>query len=301
MVKLGLQAGHRPLELAGRSCCFLDLVEFGRLPEADSELFAYAALAEEIRVPRYQWRTLVYRAMRAAIDGRFAEAEALGFAARERAQRFGGQDADSSFALLLMPIRREQVRLGEVEPVLKHLVERFPTIPSWRAALALFHLDLGREAEARAGLEAQLPLLLERPAYDFTRLPALVVLAEVAAVLRAPHQAQILYETLHPYSPRTVMIGAGVVCWCTLDRILGLLAASLADLDRALGHLAAARDAEIRMGARPWLGWTELARSEVLACRGRPGDAAAARSARERAREIAANLGLARLAASAGG
>ena len=56
-------------------------------------------------------------------------------------------------------------------------------------------------------------------------------------------------------------------------RYLGLLAMTIGEDERALGHLETARSAAERMGARPTVVLTALDAAEVLARRGAPGDA----------------------------
>jgi DNA-binding winged helix-turn-helix (wHTH) protein/tetratricopeptide (TPR) repeat protein len=297
ILRLARQSGARELELAARSCRFLDLIELGRLPDADCELDLYERLVAEARVPRYRWRARFYRAMRAFLDGRFPEAEQLIFQARDEEQRFMPADAGQVFGGQLTLLRWEQGRVAEIEPLIQAAADRFPTFWGWRGGLALARVELGRTDEARATLEGL-------GGGDLTRLPrglnwiaGLATLAEVCLALGDRERAAQLYGLLRPCAPRTVMIGAGGGCWGALDRFLGLLATTTGDFEAAVRHFEAARAMDARLGARPWVGWTEHAWARMLRLRDRPGDRAAAREHLAQARAIADSLGMTRLAA----
>ena len=86
ILALARRSGLHEIELAARSCRFLDLVECGRLSEADHELALYQRLVDEVRAPRYRWRARFYRAMRALLEGRFtAVQQAVGTAKANQA------------------------------------------------------------------------------------------------------------------------------------------------------------------------------------------------------------------------
>jgi DNA-binding winged helix-turn-helix (wHTH) protein/tetratricopeptide (TPR) repeat protein len=296
ILRLARESRDRELELAARSCRFLDLVELGRLDDADRELALYERVVSVVRVPRYRWRARFYRAMRLLLDGRFAEAESLVFEALGEERRFMPGDTGQVFAAQLTLLRREQGRAPELEPALREGMDRFPTLPTWRAALALLHADMGRLDDARDGFEAY-------AADDFRGLPkglnwtfGLAVLAEVCAALGDAARAARLHELLHPSAPRTVVLGAGVACLGAVDRFLGLLAGTRGAWDAAARHFEAALQTNTRIGARPWVGWTEHDWAWMLCARGRPGDRDAAARHLGRARAVAQSLGMVRLA-----
>ncbi len=300
MLGLARASELRELDLAARSCRFLDLMECGRVADADHELRLYERLVAEARVPRYRWRAHFYRGMRALCDGRFADAEELILGVLAQEERFMPRDAGQVFGGQIAMLRREQGRTADIQPVLEAAVERFPALWVWRAMLALAHADAGRADKARE----LLGVLAEG---DFTRLPkglnwvvGLVILAEVCAALGDRACALRLYDLLRPCSPRVVMGGAGVVCWGSLDRHLGLLAAATGRWEAAERHFAAAVETNARIGARPWVGWTEYDRASMLALRNLGGDRARAREHLDRARAVGEALGMVRLAGRVG-
>jgi len=281
IMRLGGEARRRELELAGRSCRFLDLVELGRLAEADRDLAAYARLAESLAVPRYRYRTLLYRTLRLHLDGRLAEAEALAMEALRLGQRFGAEDAPTAALLIVTTNRRLQGRLAEMAGAFDAALARAPSIGALRAAICLVQAEVGRSEEARAGLEASLRGFAGHARRDSFWIMTAAVLGECALQLGAREAAAGIGRVLAPYGGRLLIFGMGVVCWGAVDRIVGRLALATGDLDAAEGHLAKARRLETDAGARCWLGWTELARAELAL---RRGDGAAMARRLERAR-----------------
>ncbi|MFQ6029417.1 MAG: AAA family ATPase [Dehalococcoidia bacterium] len=76
------------------------------------------------------------------------------------------------------------------------------------------------------------------------------------------------------------------------DRILGLLAKTMGDLDRAATHFQEARAFCSQAGYRPELGWTDCDYAGALLQRNGAGDRTQAASLLEEAREIASELGM---------
>jgi DNA-binding winged helix-turn-helix (wHTH) protein/tetratricopeptide (TPR) repeat protein len=293
ILRLARESGRRELELVARSCRFLDLVELGRIVDADRELVCYERLAEALRMPRYRWRSQFYGTMRTLLEGRFAEAEER--AIRSLGEGFRPADASLVAGPQLFVVRLEQGRIGEVEPLIRELARRFPTVPSWQANLALVDAELGRAGEAAdalAALAADDFRSLSRP---LVGLISRVIAAEVCTALGDVQRASVLYRQLAPYAPRTVVIGAGVACLGALDLYLGRLAATMGDVATARRHLEAALAMNTQLGALPWVAWAhyELGRLGAAAS----GERTAARHHLERARQIAAELGMGRLAA----
>jgi DNA-binding winged helix-turn-helix (wHTH) protein/tetratricopeptide (TPR) repeat protein len=292
MLGLARTARQREIELAARSCRFLDLLEAGRLPRADRELAAYERLAAAFGVPRYRWRANFYRITRVMLEGRFAEAEELAARGHGDEQRFAPGDAGLVYGVQLATLRYEQDRLGELEPALRYLADRFPAMPIWIGVHGLALVESGRDAEARADFDALAAGNFPTVPKYFGRLVTLVVLAELCAMLRDAAQAAYLYDVLRPFAPRTAVVGAGTACWGSVDLWAGRLAALLGDLESAARHFEAAREMNARIGARPWLAWSEYELARLLAAR----DGAQAARHLDRAAEIAAALGMARLA-----
>src|SRR5262249_24083791 len=128
------------------------LLERGDLAGVDAAMEEHARLAESVRLLPYRWDVYNYRAMRALMKGRFAEAE------RCAEQAYAGRDyrpphnADLVYGTQVGLVRVMQGRGQDVIGMIERLLERHPT--SWRAALAWIQVQVGRLDEARRHLDA---------------------------------------------------------------------------------------------------------------------------------------------------
>jgi hypothetical protein len=226
------------------------------------------------------------------LEGRFADAEAHVLAVGDVERAFLPADAGLVMGTQLMLLRREQGRGHEMEPVVRDLSDRFPTVPGLRAMLALLRADLGRLEEARSELARFAAPGLEALPREFNWMACLVALAETSALLDDAPAAERIYALLRPCAPRAVLVGAGTACLGALDRALGMLAATCRDWEGAARHFDAALTMNASIGATPWVGWTEYGSAWALARRGRAADRGAACRHLARARAIAAALGM---------
>jgi DNA-binding CsgD family transcriptional regulator/tetratricopeptide (TPR) repeat protein len=301
LLRLAEEGGDRELALEGRRWRVYALLEMGDTAAADAEIGAYACVAAELRQPQYLWHVALWRAMRALMDGRFAEVEALAgemLATGRRAQR---READLAFAGQMVVLHRDRgdlARLAELEPVLRENADRAGAPSVRRAHVALLQAVLGRPAEARAELERLAAGDFAEFPRDLVWLLTLAELVEVCAYLGDARRAAALYELMRPYARWNIGSNA-VVCPGPVAYYLGLAAATLGRWDDALAHLEAAAALARRMGAQPALARTlEAHAAALLARRGREG-AARARELLEQALAIYDGLGMARDAARA--
>jgi tetratricopeptide (TPR) repeat protein len=291
MLALAGVARRRDLELTAHSLRFLVLLEIGRVAEAELELDAYDELVARVRVPRYRWRAGFYRTTLAFLRGRFGEIQERILRTLAEEERFRPADFSVGQTQLFW-LLREHDRAAEIEPTLRTLPARFPSLAAaWRAALALLLAETGRTSEARELIDALARDDFRSLSRNFLWLAALALLGEACAVVGDGPRAARLYELLAPLRPRTIVLSAGAFCFGSLDLALGRLAAAAGHPDVALGHLAAALESNTAMGAHPWVGWTSLELARLLAARNTP----EARHHLERARETATTLGMVRL------
>ena len=195
----------------------------------------------------------------------------------------------------MFSIRREQGRLAEVLPILRHFVATQADTSIWRPGLAVLYMELDLRARPEAELEGL-------AADDFAAIPhsalrptSMAFLAEVCAYLRTPARAATLYRLLLPYAGRNIATGNNAPCFGSADRLLGMLAATLGDGNEAAGHFEAALAMNLRTGGRPWLAHTQTAYAGSAAA----GDAIGRPSARagllDAALATARELGMAAL------
>jgi hypothetical protein len=255
-----------------RISLLLELDDPGR---AGDEIEEFLGTAQRLGQPRMLVHDPLHRAMAAYLRGDFEASERCTADAAAEARDTPGSlapiiaDAQTFLAL------RTQGRQRELEPLVRKNADRLPAMRRWRCGLALVLAELGRKDEARRELEHLAANDFEDIPRDALWLVAMSLLAELCTLLDDRPRAQRLYELLVPYEGRNV-VSMGAAYLGPVARYLGLLAMTVGDGERAIGHLETARSAAERMGARPTIVLTALDAAEVLVRRNAPGDAARA-------------------------
>jgi hypothetical protein len=266
--------------------------ELGDMRAAAHELEHLKRVAGELRQPAQLWLGIFPATLVSLMKGAFDTAEELLTSARASAgPTVPSRDDVSAAALQWFLLRRERGKAAEAEPRTRAAVVEFPWYPMHRAALALLLIDQRRHDEAKAiyqGLAADRFAALYR---DNEWLLGMSLASEASSLLADLASAAILYEQLEPFAGRHA-IGHGEGSVGSVDRYLGLLAATLGRIDEAERHLEAAIRVNQEMGARPWLAHTQRDYAAMLLARNRPGDAARARDLLAEALATARELGM---------
>jgi DNA-binding CsgD family transcriptional regulator len=170
-------------------------------------------------------------------------------------------------------VRREQGRLAELAPVIRLMAGDAGRQGPWRPGLASLLVELGMEAEARRELAR-----VAAEGLDGFRaslwLASLTYLTDACVALGDEATAELLYPELASLTGVNVMIGRVVACYGSVDRYLGMLAATLGAWDRAEMHFERAMALNRRMGAATWLAHTAYEYGRMLAGRDRERSAA---------------------------
>jgi class 3 adenylate cyclase len=259
------------MSLEGRWLRICDLLELGQVPAAARDLDVCCRLAEELRQPYHTWIVAIFRVLLAFARGRLGDVEPLAQRALEIGQEGQNQNALLVFGLHTMVLQRER---GVDE--WSDLVEGFATTyrpieQNLRCARALGLFDAGRPDEARAEFG-------RLAADDFRSVPRTVAwlysfafLAEVCHGLGDAARARILYARLARFAGRNITIGP-VLAFGAADRYLGLLAATMGQVDDAVRHFEAAIALNSRMGTLQALARTQVELADLLLDRDAPGD-----------------------------
>jgi class 3 adenylate cyclase/tetratricopeptide (TPR) repeat protein len=241
--------------------------EFGDRERMDRALDELNLLGEARQRMHMQWIAGHGRAMQAILDGDFAGAERHAETALELGRRTHGEAVEGVYGFQMFTIRREQGRLADVAPIIKHLVDEDPDQPTWKPGFALVACDLGHRKPAQRTLDefvnGRLPI-----AIDAKRSATLAYLAEVCAALEDRTCAEPLYALLTPYDGKTITAGVTTVCLGAAGRFLGLLATLTENWQAAEYHFEAALELDKRMGARPWLAHSQYDYAQMLRQRG---------------------------------
>jgi hypothetical protein len=267
-------ARDRAQAMLARARAFIDRIELGDVAGADAELGALDGLAREVGHPRYRWRPLLAKAMRAIMMGRFDEAERL----RAEAAAVGSQTEDPNFPVVhtmqAYGLALERGNYDEFEAVgarLDQVMAGFPGAGAWRPVLsALARVRAGRLDEARvdwAQVQAEHPLLQGEPLM-------LVVAGEVAWALDDRLRALAFAPRLAPASGLHVTLGQMGLTWLgPADRVLGLLAATRGAFDEAEALLRRALAQARAVGGAPFVARIERELAAVAQRRGKPAPA----------------------------
>ena len=291
------ELGDVELGALGRHWLLYDLAEMGDLDEARRRQAELDVLAEELQQPLYRHSSLTWRCVWAGLAGRFEEAERIARESVRLAERAEAPDAQAHFIAQLVAVRREQGRLHELLPEIERLAGDEPAAAAWRGVLPLAYLDAGDPARAQAAYERALGGGMPGQPWTMLWLTTIGSLAEAAAQLDDPDNAEQLYAELEPYADRLVQWSftgnAGSV-----HRLLGRTAATAGWNDRARGHFVAALRRHAELDAAPLLARTRCDYGEFL-MRGSRADASTARRCLGQARLTARRLGMAGVATRA--
>jgi hypothetical protein len=145
IVRLAEETGEREMALDGRGWSTLILARLGDIQELDVQLAARSRLAQEMQYPHQLYMSAANQAMRVLLDGHFAEGEQLAQQALAIGQRLQAEGVGGTFGMQMFTLRREQGRLHELAPVVRHFVQRHGAASTWRPGLALIYSELGRE------------------------------------------------------------------------------------------------------------------------------------------------------------
>jgi len=293
LIRSAEQAKDKERGLQGHHYRSLALLELGDMPGVYAELEAKARLAEELKQPPQLWYLNAVRATLATFEGRFDEAERLIPEVFKMGLRAQGSMAVVYRTIQLYTLRREQGRPGEVEDAVRRAVHDFRTYPVLRCILAHLAAELGRTDEAREILE-------HFAAQGFTLAPpeewlyGMSLLAEVTGCLGERRHAAALYDSLLPYA-HVAAVSAPDACTGSISRPLGILAVAMERWEEASRHFNDALKMNRKMGARPWVAWTQFDYAQMLATRNLSRDRETAADILTHAITTARELGMAAL------
>ncbi len=290
MLAAAEQIADREMEFLAHNARFHCFLELGDCAALDREIEAMAVIADLIRQPFYLWHTLCLRVVRAILDARYADAEAMAAKALELGRLRQSEYPTYVFEYAqLFAIRWAQGRLGELWPSVRAHGEAYPWIPRWRDALAA--AELGDPQAARAEVERY-------GRGDFSDVPRdglwllhMCTLAECCALIRDERRSRLLYELLLPHGDRNA-ISYTLQPFGPVALRLATLAATLGQWEDADRHFASARDRCVALGARGVLARVHYEHARMLLARGAADDGRLAAGRLEEAAALAEELEL---------
>jgi DNA-binding winged helix-turn-helix (wHTH) protein/tetratricopeptide (TPR) repeat protein len=298
LLDLAIRCGSKEKMFVARESRIRSLLALGDIAGADREIGACHDLAEELRVPIYRHSVSRFRMARALADGRVDEAERLNREILELGRKADDSNAEFLFALLTGWLQYLRGELLPTRELIQGVLDRIAFIGPIALAFAAFlHAELDEPGPARRHFD----LLAAKQFADVPRdeawLMALAVAAEACAYLGDQPRARTLYDLLLPYADLTVSHQHMRVYLGSVEYVLGRLAETRGERERAAVHYEAAMESSQRIGARPHLARTQCAYARMILDtdsisadeRGRAGDLLA------RAETTARELGMRRL------
>jgi len=240
------------------------------------------------------WLARMAQAMMAILDGRFTAAEALAGEALHLGRQTHGTHVEGLYGMQMFTIRREQSRLSEVAPVIKHFIEENPDESTWLPGFALVAADLGYRDAAQRRLSELARTGFAMP-LDARRSASLSFVSEVAVSLGDTEAAQTVYDLMLAYKDMTITAGVATVCFGAASRYLGMLSVALGDFKKAARHFEHALEMNAASGSRPWLAHTQAEYADLLLKIGGKKAVERAMSLSEQAWAIATELDMVRL------
>jgi tetratricopeptide (TPR) repeat protein len=251
-------AGSLELQLHAHAWLVLDLLERGDRSAVDAQIDAFSAKAEQLRQPLYLWQAAVWRAMQALLEGKLELTEELAAEALAAGAPAEGVTAAQYYAIQLIAVRREQARIGELEPTARQMVASNPARAAWRAALATTLSESGQLDAARAELDQLAAQNFRDIPEDGDWITTVTLLCDLCATLGDARRAGLLYEALEPYAGVNAVAGIAVLCFGSAARFLGKLAATIGREREAAAHFEQALEENERLKSPVLLAHTQL-------------------------------------------
>lgn len=269
VLRLGMTLQQREFLLRGHALTFTVQLELGDVGAADVALEAHARLATETNDPFESWANLVWRGERAHLEGRFEDAAAFATQALALSETTPGPHAHEPYGratftgqmILLYLVRDDAL------PDLRQTTDygsSFPEVSTWRVAALVILTMTGSIEQCRFELDRIAKQDFVDVERNGTWLATMSWIADAIDLVADRPRAARVYELLLPFADQNVT-AAHVGSRGSVSQWLGILAATMGNLDVAEAHFEAALAMNARMGARPHLASTNFHYGRMLA------------------------------------
>jgi hypothetical protein len=275
---LAQQTGNRSQELNALTWLALDLSDLAEIDAVRASVARATTIADELRRPDLRWVVTTQRAALALLEADFDVAAELTDAALALGQQAEIQSALQMYGIAQFEIRRVRGGVAELEPLILAMIDEYPALPAWRAALPFLRYELDDVDGARAELEHFVEEGLDALPFDGNWDVAVAMLARVTHLVGDRDRAADIYERLAPFSGRLLNVGMPAAILGSTDLFLALAAATAERWDDFERHAALALARNEEVGAWAWLATAQLELGSILLARGRSGDDERARA-----------------------
>jgi hypothetical protein len=289
LVGVSERTGNPELAYIGHVCRACDLLELARVDDARRSAHAAAELVEDLGQPMQRYYVTWLHSTLALLEGRFDDAQRLADESLEIGIAADNPDAFVVWGTQALILGWQRGETGHLVEPARQLLEQFPDLTAWPAAVALVEALSGFHDEARARLRAY-TVDLDVLNFDAIWAPALLALVEVCRIVDAPECAAPIYERLVPYAQTLCVVSLNLSEMGPVSRALGVLAALKRDYSRAELHFTDALATSDRIGAPPHVARASADFARMLLARGASGDADRAQALLTQARLIAEGI-----------
>jgi len=256
-----VRGGSERLAATARTWRYLDLLELGRVEDAEADLAVIEDVANRLGEPRRRHQALTLHAGLALHRGRLAQAEALAAEALALGRAAGVAECEVIHEAVstVIAFEREDAagisnRVTQASALRSHELFQAsaPVIETWQ----------GRERSASEGLGRLQTRGFDAIPHGPDWLGSLLTLGWTAVYLQDCDAASELHALLAPHERRFAVFQLGAFTG-PVARVLAQLAALLGRHDAAQRHLHAAFDLVERAGAQGELAHLHLERAEL--------------------------------------
>ena len=296
IIRIGEQTGDSDLVLQGARARIHPLFVVGAHDAARDLADRFTGLARTVRHPDHLRIATMWQTMWAALEGRFAEAEAQADQLRVRLEVAGHSQTSTIHFVQTFAIRWLRGHLADTRRVVEAARYLNPSSLSWWSLQCWTAAGSGDVEAARATLADHSVDELATADAGYLWLLAVVGVAVTASTASEPRWAEAAHDTLAPYSGRNCVLGYASFLGA-VDHHLGTLDAVIGRTDDAARHLEAALERHRVIDARPWVALSAAWLANVLAARDGRGDTGRAAALHAEATGLAAEMGIVALPA----
>ena len=290
---LAEEYGDIPAQFRCTLRLLVDATEAGDRELMDTSIENCVHFAQRIGLPHYQWRAESVRAMRATIEGRFADAQRRLDAAQSYADQIDDLEpmitlSIQRIALLIEWQSDQQQSLAEIEATLQKAYDAGMSGAEFFITPFIAVNTMPNTQERARELIAN-KRVIERTFAGGDRY-SLGRTGQVALFAGDLKLAERAFDAMQGYEDECAILGLMGTTWCgPVAWSLGVVAAGLGRLDAANRYLVKALEVATRMNSKPYIARIHGNLAEVAAMRG---DEVAARQHRDIADQVAADIEL---------
>jgi tetratricopeptide (TPR) repeat protein len=296
LIAVGERAGNPELALVGHVHRAGDLLELEQVDGARKETDAASAIVEQLGQPMQRYFVIWLQSTLALLEGRFDDAERLSNEALDIGIAANHPDAFVVWGTQAAVLAWQRGDTSHLLASARQLLDEFPDLSAWPAAVALVEVMAGEPEAARARLRAY---AADLDVLEFNSIwtAAMLALTEVARITDARDAAGPLYERLAPHARTLCVVSLNLSEMGPVSRAVGVLATLAGDLAGAERHFEDALAVSGRIGAPPHVARTSVDYARMLLERGAGGDVERAGALLGPAASTARHLGMAGLLA----